>query len=163
MSRTPRAVPAVLAWVAALTVLAACASTSGRSGSDIASGTVASAPSTAASVPAAPATTAERHLPTVPNCGGGAYEPRTLLIVCGSGSTMATEVSWRSWEPARASGSGTVHLQVNGQTVSAPATLLLSDVVAGAVGPQFTLLTVTWTGAPPDGKARETYHLQVQG
>jgi hypothetical protein len=99
----------------------------------------------------------------VPNCGGGAYEPQTLLIVCGSGTTMATGVAWRSWEPARASGSGTIHLQVNGQPVSAPATLLLSEVVTGPVGPQFTVLTVTWTGKPPDGKAREIYHLQVQG
>jgi hypothetical protein len=76
---------------------------------------------------------------------------------------MATGVSWRSWEPALATGSGTVHLQVNGQPVSAPATLLLSEVVTGPVGPQFTVLTVTWTGTSPDGKARETYHLQVQG
>jgi hypothetical protein len=76
---------------------------------------------------------------------------------------MATGVSWRSWAPEVAAGSGTVHLQVNGQPVSAPATLLLSDVVSGPVGPQFTRLTVTWTGTPPDGKARETYHLQIQG
>jgi hypothetical protein len=114
-------------------------------------------------VPASPATTAARQLPTVPNCGGGAFEPKTLLIVCGSGTTMATGVSWRSWEQTLASGSGTVHLQVNGQPVSAPATLRLSQVSDGPVGPQYTLLTVTWTGTPPDGKPSETYRLQVQG
>jgi hypothetical protein len=76
---------------------------------------------------------------------------------------MATGVSWRSWERAGASGSGTVHLQVKGQAVAAPAALLLSQVVDGPVGPQFTLLTVTWTGTPPDGNARDTYHLQIQG
>jgi len=162
MSRT-RAGLTVLAWASVINLVAACGSTGGRSGSAVASGTTGGAPSTVASVPAAPATTAARRLPTVPNCGGGAYEPKTLLIVCGSGTTMATGVSWRSWEPVLASGSGTVHLQVNGQPVSAPATLLLSNVVDGPVGPQFTVLIVTWTGTPPDGKARETYHLQVQG
>ena len=131
----------------------------------VASATSAGAPSTVRSVPAAPVppTTAVDQLPTVPNCGGGAYKPETLLIVCGTGTTMATGVSWRSWAPTAASGSGTVHLQVNGQSVSAPAALLLSDVVKGPVGPQYTLLTVTWTGTRPDGNARDTYHLQVVG
>jgi hypothetical protein len=112
--------------------------------------------------PAAPTTTAPT-LPTVPNCGGGAYEPKTLLIACGSGATMATDVAWRSWQPAAASGTGTVHLQVNGHPVAAAAALMLSRVVNGPVGPQFTVLTVTWTGAAPDGNPSDTYHLQVQG
>jgi hypothetical protein len=115
-----------------------------------------------ATTSAAP-TTAVGQVPTVPNCGGGAYKPQTLLIVCGSGTTTATGVSWRSWGSASASGSGTVHLQVKGQAVAAPAALLLTGVVDGPVGPQFTRLTVTWTGTPPDGNARDTYHLQVQG
>jgi hypothetical protein len=111
-----------------------------------------------------PSTTGNVNLvPTVPNCGGGAYQPHTLLIVCGSGTTMATGVAWRSWESASAQGSGTVHLDINGQAVSAPAALLLSNVVNGPVGPQFTLLTVTWSGTPPDGKPQDRYHLQVQG
>jgi hypothetical protein len=76
---------------------------------------------------------------------------------------MATGVSWRSWESAGALGAGTVHVQVKGQAVSASATLRLSQVVKGPGGPQFTLLTVTWTGQPPDGNARDTYRLQVQG
>jgi hypothetical protein len=101
----------------------------------------------------------------VPNCGGGAYQPKTLLIVCGSGSTgtMATGVSWRSWGTSTASGSGTVQLTVNGHPASAPATLLLSEVVDGPVGPQFSRLTVTWTGTPPDGKQQAVYSLQPQG
>ena len=118
---------------------------------------------TTAPQPSTPTTL--RRLPTVPNCGGGAYQPKTLLIVCGSGSTgtMATGVSWRSWGTSTASGSGTVQMTINGHPVSAPATLLLSEVVDGAVGPQFSRLTVTWSGMPPDGKQQDVYSLQTQG
>jgi hypothetical protein len=163
---------ALVTLFALVGLVAACgSSTHGRTGAAT-GGTSTAAPSTAGSVPAttaapapasAPVTTAVGQLPTVPNCGGGAYEPKTLLIVCGTGTTMATGVSWRSWAPAGASGSGTVHLQVNGRPLSAPAALLLSDVVNGPVGPQFTVLTVTWTGTPPDGNAKDTYHLKVVG
>jgi hypothetical protein len=111
----------------------------------------------------APATTAAQHLPTVSNCGGGAYEPKTLLIVCGSGTTIATGVSWQAWGTSTASGSGTVQLAVHGHTTAAPAALRLSEVVNGPVGPQFSRLTVTWTGASPDGKPQEVYSLQIQG
>jgi hypothetical protein len=163
MSRPSRLGLTVLAWAAFMAIAAGCASTHRQSSAQVSSGTTAAVPTTAASAPASPSTTAPQQVPTVPNCGGGAYKPQTLLIVCGSGTTMATGVSWRSWEQALASGTGTVHLQVNGQSVSGPATLQLSQVVHGPVGPQYTLLTVTWTGTPPDGKASEIYHLQVQG
>jgi hypothetical protein len=110
-----------------------------------------------------PSTTVAHQLPTVPDCGGGAYEPATLLIVCGSGGTVATGVTWRSWGTATATGSGTVHLQVHGQAVTAAATLLLSRVVTGSVGPQYTRLTITWTGVSPDGRPQDIYQLQVLG
>jgi hypothetical protein len=54
-------------------------------------------------------------------------------------------------------------LEVNGQATSSPATLELGTVVKGPVGPQFTVLTVTWQGSSPDGKAQDTYHLQLGG
>jgi hypothetical protein len=76
---------------------------------------------------------------------------------------MATGVSWRSWGSSTATGSGTVQLTFNGQAVSAPALLLLSKVAEGPVGRQFTRLTVTWTGTPPDGRHQDTYALEVQG
>jgi hypothetical protein len=76
---------------------------------------------------------------------------------------MATGVSWHSWGSSTASGSGTVQLTVNGHAASAPATLLLSDVVNGSVGPQFSRLTVTWAGTSPDGKQQDVYSLQRQG
>jgi hypothetical protein len=101
------------------------------------------------------------HLPTVPNCGGGAYEPHTLLIVCGVGTTMATGVNWASWTATSAQGNGTVHLDSSGRSVSVPAGLLLDHVVSGTDGPQYSVLTVTWTGPSPDGHPTDTYHLAV--
>jgi hypothetical protein len=98
-------------------------------------------------------------VPTVPDCGGGAYKPATLLIVCGNNTTMATNVTWSAWTASGASGSGTVHL-VNGATsATAPGRLALSQAATGPLGPQFTLLTVTWIGPSPDGKASDTFRL----
>jgi hypothetical protein len=96
---------------------------------------------------------------TVPNCGGGAYKPATLLIVCGVNTTTANDVTWSSWTASAAAGSGTVHLVEPGSTATAPGRLALSDVVNGTVGPQFTLLTVSWIGASPDGKSTDTFRL----
>jgi hypothetical protein len=104
-------------------------------------------------------TTVAGQLPTVPNCGGGAYEPHTLLIVCGVGTTMATGVAWSSWTTSAAAGKGDVHLTTMGHQVTAPANLQLSDVRFGTSGPQFTLLRVTWTGPSPDGRPSDTFNL----
>jgi hypothetical protein len=115
---------------------------------------------------AAPPTTkpsAPAHLtPTAPNCGGGAYKPATLLIVCASGdqAVMATGVTWRSWGDTAAVGSGTMHVSVNGHPTARPATLNLAGVATGSVGPQFTRLTVTWIGSSPTGSPQASYHLQ---
>jgi hypothetical protein len=112
-----------------------------------------------------PATTVAHQLPTAPNCGGGAYKPATLLIVCGSGdaAVMATGVTWRSWGTTAALGTGTMHVMVHGQPAARPATLSLSGVRSGMVGPQFTQLTVTWIGSSPTGAPAVTYHLQAGG
>jgi hypothetical protein len=97
--------------------------------------------------------------PTVPNCGGGAYKPATLLIVCGVNTTSATNVSWSAWTASGAAGSGTVHLVKGATSATAPGRLALSNVVNGQTGPQFTVLTVTWIGPSPDGKATDTFQL----
>jgi hypothetical protein len=129
----------------------------GTGGSSTTSPATTSSPAT--TTPPATTTTVGQ-VPTVPNCGGGAYEPKTLLIVCGSGTAMATGVSWRSWTAAAASGTGTVHLVVNDRATSALAEMTLDQVVNGPVGPQFSRLTVTWTGPSPDGKTQDIYRLQ---
>jgi hypothetical protein len=164
-----------VAWAGVLLGAVAMASLAAGCSSASKSSTVAQSPSTSGiSMPATSLTTgatsnpnksAASQLPTVPNCGGGAYKPQTLLIVCGSGSaaTTATEVSWASWGASEAHGSGTVNLQVDGRPTSSPAALRLSTVVDGPVGPQFSVLTVTWQSDSPDGKAQDTYRLQLGG
>jgi hypothetical protein len=111
-------------------------------------------PPSSAQVSAAPP-----GVPTVPDCGGGAYKPDTLLIVCGVNSTMATNVTWSAWTASGATGSGTVHLVSGGTSATSPGHLTLSRVTSGPLGPQFTLLTVTWMGPSPDGKASDTFQL----
>jgi hypothetical protein len=150
--------------VIVLAVIAgACGSVSGAGRSAVgAGGSPATAPPTTVPTPTT-ATTVAHQVPTVPNCGGGAFEPKTLLIVCGSGTTMATGVSWRSWASSGAAGSGMVHLVVAGQATVAAATLTLDEVVVGPVGPQFSRLTVTWTGASPDGRPQDAYRLEMDG
>jgi hypothetical protein len=110
-----------------------------------------------------PTTTVANRLPTAPNCGGGAYKPATLLIVCASGdqAVMATGVTWRSWDATGAAGAGTVHVVVHGQPAARPAILSLAGVTDGGSGPQFSQLTVTWTGPSPTGSPRVSYHLQT--
>jgi hypothetical protein len=97
--------------------------------------------------------------PTVADCGGGSYEPATLLIVCGVGTTMATGVHWTSWDTTGATGTGNVHLVTSALAATAAARLSLSQVVGGPTGPQFTLLKITWTGKSPDGRATDTFSL----
>jgi hypothetical protein len=160
----------------AMVALAGCGG-SGRSDVATASSTGASVPPlTVTTLPpvtrrvappasSAPETTVPGQLPTVPNCGGGAYKPATLLIVCASGdaATMATGVSWRSWGTTTASGTGTVHLLAKGRPATGLATLTLADVATGSVGPQFRRLTVAWMGTSPTGTPEVVYHLQPGG
>ncbi len=158
---------AALGAVAGLAALAGC----GSSGHDQASvatvATVATVASPTTTPPATsrPADTVAHQLPTVGNCGGGAYKPATLLITCTSGDAgvMATAVTWQSWSTTAATGSGTVHLLVHGQETTRPATLTLADVETGAVGPQFRRLTVAWTGPSPTGVSQTVYQLQAGG
>jgi hypothetical protein len=158
-----------LVALAAVVVMAgACASSHPRQAVlDNPAATTAPTSSTTApaSPPTAPPATVAGQLPTVPNCGGGAYKPTTLLIVCGdgpTGSTMATGVSWTSWNAESAAGTGSVHLVAHGQPVVAPGRLTLGMVTRGSMGPQFTRLTVTWTGMSPDGNPSHVYTLQIE-
>lgn len=101
------------------------------------------------------------QLPTVSDCGGGAYKPSTLLVVCGVDTTMATGVTWTAWTVTAARGTGLVHLKVAGRAVTAMARLDLSGIRGGANGPQFSHLEITWTGPSPDGHPADAYSLAV--
>lgn len=141
------------AAVASAILVAACSSSShGTSTAD----TTARQPSATSSPAGAPTTGAPHLTATVYNCGGGAYEPATLLIVCGVDSTMATGVTWTSWSASGASGRGDVALSGH---PAEPASLELRDVVTTTSGPQFSELTLTWSGASPDGHPSDTFHL----
>jgi len=159
------ATAAVAATLAAGAALTACGSTSHQTttATSIAATTPPTTTVPSTTLPTPPSSTqvsaAPVGIPTVPDCGGGAYKPATLLIVCGNNTTMATNVTWGAWTASTAAGSGTVHLVEGATSATAPGRLSLSDVVTGPIGPQFTLLTVTWIGPSPDGKATDTFRL----
>jgi hypothetical protein len=92
------------------------------------------------------------------DCGGGAYKPATLLVVCGVGSTTVTGVSWSSWTTSAATAHGTVNLPGK---PPAPADLTLGQVVSTGQGPQFSRLEATWTGSSPDGRKSDVYVLDT--
>ncbi|HET9077044.1 MAG TPA: hypothetical protein VFN68_08930 [Acidimicrobiales bacterium] len=142
--------------VVAASGLSAC---SGSGGKPAAVHTV--NPSPQQTVTTAPPTSLSQQVPTVFNCGGGAYEPKTLLVVCGVATTTATGISWTSWTGSGATGSGTVNLSGSSGHGSGPATLKLSKVVQTGNGPQFSLLDVTWTGSSPDGHPSDQFKLAV--
>lgn len=147
----------LLATVAAVG-LSACASSSGSATSSQTSSVVTVQP-VPQTVTTTPATTLAGQVPTLFNCGGGAYQPATILVVCGVATTTVTGVKWTSWTATGASGTGTVHL--TGQSGGTPANLSLSAVVSTPNGPQFSVLEATWTGASPDGKPSEVFHLAL--
>jgi hypothetical protein len=113
-------------------------------------------------VTTSPPATVAGQLPTVPDCGAGAYKPPTLLIKCGIATEMATGVQWTAWGTTGADGQGTVHLTVNGHPVTAPARLELSKVTTGAEGPQFSVLEIQWIGTSPTGSPTQRVSLAVE-
>lgn len=100
-------------------------------------------------------------MPVAWDCGGGAYEPSTLYILCSNTTTLATGITWRTWRASSAAGSGTVHESVGGKERQYRARLRLSDPEREPGGLEFTRLQVTWTGASPDGRPSDTYALQT--
>jgi hypothetical protein len=137
----------------ALSGLAGCRGSAGGGGAAVHSVTPAQG-----TVVTAPPATVTGQVPTVFDCGGGAYEPATLLVVCGSGvnATMVTAAHWSAWSAAGATGTGTVHLAAR----SATATITLDAVVPTDNGPQFSILHVTWSaGSSPDGRTADTFRL----
>lgn len=104
-------------------------------------------------------------VPTVFDCGGGAYEPVTLLITCANAAkdatTTVTGIAWSSWSATSASGRGTVHLVVAGKPISAEADLTLGGVKETSNGLQFSTIELTWIGTSPDGNPTQQLPLAV--
>lgn len=144
--------------LAAVGLLAAACSSGGhaRVGAGDAAGSRAPATAATISEPTSPPSTVAGQLPTVFDCGGGAYKPATLLVVCGVASTNVTDVQWSTWTVSGASGHGEVHLPGH---PAAPADLALGKVVQTGSGPQFSQLTATWTGTSPDGHPMDVFQL----
>lgn len=84
--------------------------------------------------------------PGISLCGRAPTQrPVSLAVVCGSGSTTLTNVTWSEWNAESAAGSGIYTL--GGKDV--PAAVVLSGVITTPAGPQFTRLAVTPQGGQP--------------
>lgn len=151
-----RTLSVTAAVLVAAAVLAGCSGSSSHRG-----GVSVVNPSPSQTVTTASPTSLAQQVPTVFDCGGGAYEPATLLVVCGVATTTATGVKWSSWTASGAAGSGTVNLSGSAGHGSGPADLKLGKVVPTGNGPQFSQLDVTWTGPSPDGHPTDRFSLAV--
>lgn len=165
MAKRSVALAAAPAVLIAAAVLAACGGSGTSSGSGVAGGSATAvstvSPSASQTVVTAPPTSLEQPVPTVFDCGGGAYEPKTLIVECGINTTTITGIAWTSWTGTGASGTGTVNLSGSAGHGSGPADLALSAVVQTGNGQQFSRLQVTWTGKSPDGHPSDTFELAV--
>jgi hypothetical protein len=101
----------------------------------------------------------------VANCGGGAYQPTTLIVACQTSGTMVTDIVWSSWTGQMAHGRGLVNQPNCPPACSTnnagqfPAELTLASPVPSSRGVEFSELTVAWTASSPDGHPTHTYHL----
>lgn len=155
-SRRVAGAACVAASAFAVLALPGCASGSGHPLAGTSGTASVTSPAPPSSPPAPTATTVAGQLPTAFDCGGGAYEPATLIVVCGVGSTTVTGSRWTSWTAGTARGTGTVNLPGK---LPSPATLALDGVVQTVDGPEFSRLTVTWTASSPTGRPEQVFRL----
>jgi hypothetical protein len=102
------------------------------------------------------------------DCKNEAYKPSKIVIACGDGNLFMTKIKWSSWTSAKASGSGTINVNLcepncaKGTFKRYPGTITLSKrgacvPVGGGGGPaQFKHLSYTYTGSKPKGAKKTT-------
>lgn len=163
-------------WVLAAALGAMVVASCGPGASD-ATGTaapgssaVSTATATSATTSTTPTTTAgggQLMTTVVSDCGTGAYRPAEIVVTCGDGAVVATQIQWSAWSPAQASGTAVVEVNSCRPTCSSseprpyPGKLLLSHRVSTSSGPHFAQLVVTWTGQAPFGQPTNTYPLKT--
>jgi hypothetical protein len=82
--------------------------------------------------------------------------PSSIVLACGDGNAGFLNLTWSSWTPTAASGTGTYYFNTctpdcaQGTFVFEPTTLVLHKPVATSAGVQFTTVTFTYAnpGAP---------------
>ena len=100
------------------------------------------------------------------DCQNPSYQPATILLACGDGSSVATQIRWSSWGPTSATGTAVIRQALcnpncaQGSEGTFPASITLSGVQsAGSSGQLFSILTATFSGASPTGTPSETYNI----
>jgi hypothetical protein len=105
--------------------------------------------------------------PLVDNCGGGAFKPTTIYVICGQAKLTATKIQWSSWTAEQARGTATMSVIVcrpscsQGHEELLPAELTLTDPRPTSRGPEFTRAIIAWSATSPDGNPVDTYPLKI--
>ncbi|HVX21419.1 MAG TPA: hypothetical protein VHB02_08725 [Acidimicrobiales bacterium] len=82
-----------------------------------------------------------------------AVEPSTIMLACGDGNAYLDHLTWSSWTPSGATGSGTYTHNLcqpdcaQGRFVSAPTTVRLAYPIATGRGREFSQLSYTTAGS----------------
>lgn len=93
----------------------------------------------------------------VADCSSAKVRPTTITVACGDGGAWVQGMTWTSWGPATATGSGQFYQNTcqpncaEGKPASYPARVTLSGVENDPAGAYFSHLTVTWEGSAPPG------------
>jgi hypothetical protein len=94
-------------------------------------------------------------------------EPSSIIVACADAGIGVQGLDWSSWTSTGASGSGQVWWNdctpdcATGTINHYPASIALSDVEPSSDGAAFSVLTVSYTGAEPEGKPVDTFHLEL--
>jgi len=94
-------------------------------------------------------------------------EPPSIIVACADAGIGVQGLTWSRWTSTAASGSGQVWWNdctpdcATGTVHHYPASVALSDVQPSPGGAAFSVLTVTYTGAEPDGKPVDTFQLEL--
>jgi hypothetical protein len=103
----------------------------------------------------------------VDDCGGGAYKPTTLFIICGQAKLTATEIKWSSWTAEQAEGTAIMSVIVcqpscsQGHEELLAAKLTLTNPKPSSRGLEFSSVTIAWSSTSPDGRPVDTYPLRT--
>jgi len=97
----------------------------------------------------------------IADCQNAQVEPNTFILACADHNSFLTGLTWSSWTPAAASGSGTYWQNdctpdcAQGHFESSPgATIELSRPIATSAGVEFTALTLSYADPAAGGAPR---------
>jgi hypothetical protein len=94
-------------------------------------------------------------------------EPSSITVACADNGIGAEDLTWSTWSAAGATAAGEVWENdctpscATGMIKLYPASITLSDVRPSRDGPTFTAMTAAYRGPEPNGRATDTFGLEL--